>query len=656
SELFSELIPGSSELREGLRLTGRAGLAYIMLPESQFARVLHTNYIPSTRELGEIRQVVAEPQGRIAKVDEDIARLRAERQELQQFVECHRTLAGPFRRFPVDIWTRIFVHCLPTTNLNVAVCTVKEAPLLLTTVCRGWREIAVNTPRLWSSLHLSIPRPPTSGSEESEPPHPDLHAMIHQGIKLWLSRSGSRPLTLSVETMYEVPPRAAWPGSLVESELELEPNHCADFMSLLAGYSRRWKVLSLGLAMKALYQWPIEKLVAEDVPLLEAIYTGEFALFKDNSQDSVHPETTHIDSGRAPIANLLCRAHSLRILHIDPASVQSLHIPLEWGRLTELSLNIQPPWSPGSSSSESPIVVLQRLAQKCLSLVTLIFRCHLPDVLTGITSSSPIELNSLRGLSLLFDGQFCDYTDPDDELDRPGPYPFVSSLEYIYSSISAPQLLRLTLQLGHNHWGDPATDDVLPFHVLIRTSPRLTHLRLIGYHILGAIPLSRCLQSAMSLTTLKLQPGIPRYPYSGIPRVPYPGRGRALPPPGWVSQFLSSLNINNDGSTICLHLETFECGRCSLDDISSILEFFQGEGRRSSLRYFRADMGDVWRKEADTLTSASLAETLESLRKVHGISVDLEWNQVEPVPDTWQEVSQARVGLPTVRVGEGTDW
>ncbi|KAK1231224.1 hypothetical protein PQX77_005660 [Marasmius sp. AFHP31] len=606
-----------------------------MLPESQFARVLHTNYIPSTRELGEIRQVVAEPQGRIAKVDEDIARLRAERQELQQFVECHRTLAGPFRRFPVDIWTRIFVHCLPTTNLNVAVCTVKEAPLLLTTVCRAWREIAVNTPRLWSSLHLSVPRPPTSGSEESEAPHPDLHAMMLQGIKLWLSRSGSRPLTLSVETMYEVPPRAAWPGSLVESELG--PNHCADFMSLLADYSRRWKVLSLGLAMKALYQWPIEKLVAEDVPLLEAIYTGDFALFKDNFQGPFHPETTHTDSGCAPIANLLCRAPSLCVLHIDPASGQSLHIPLEWGRLTELSLNIQRPWSPGSSSSESPIVVLQGLAQKCLSLVTLIFRCYLPDVSAGITSSSPVELNSLRELSLLFDGQF--YTDPDDELD-PGPYPFVSSLELIYSSISAPQLLRLTLQLGHNHWGGPAVGDVLPFHVLIRTSPRLTHLRLIGYHILGAKPLSQCLQSATSLITLKLQPGIPRYPYPGIPQVPHSGRGRT---PGWVSQFLSSLNIDNNGSIICPRLETFECGRCSQDDIPSILEFLQGEGRQSSLRYFKADMGDVWGKEVDTLTSASLAETLESLRKVHGISVDLEWNKAEPVPDTWQERALERL-------------
>ncbi|KAK1231225.1 hypothetical protein PQX77_005661 [Marasmius sp. AFHP31] len=619
--------------------------AHIMLPESQFASVLHTNYIPSTRELGEIRRLVLDPQGRVRKDDEDIARLRAERHELQQFVNSHSALAVPSRRLSVDIWAQIFVHCMPRTSLNVAVCTVREAPLLLTTVCRTWREIALNTPRLWSCLHINIPRPIPSSSGKSEIPNPDERVAVLEGIKLWLSRSGSRPLTLSVETTHPVPPR--WPVSLAENDLE--PNHCADFLGLLAEYSHRWKVLSLGLAMRASYQWPIDRLTADEVPLLETVYTGESTLFMEIFRDPFPSVTIH--SSRTPAANLLCRAPSLRALHINPGSVRSLHIPLGWARLTELNISLQRRLNPGSPSSESPIIALQTIAETCSSLATLTFRCDLPHVPTEATpsSSSPIEWSSLRDLNLLFDGQFCNYTNLSDseELEHPDSYPFDPSLKSIYSSIRTPHLLRLTLQLGHCHWGDPASGDILPFDVLLRSSPRLTHLQLIGYHILAAKALSQCLQSTTSsLSTLKLQPG--------IAPVVYPGRGRSLPPPGWVSQFLTSLN--NSGAIACPQLESFDCGWCSRDDIPSILEFLQDEGRRARLRYFKADMGELWGEEVDALTSAGLAETLQSLRTVNGIlSVDLEWNEVEPLLDTrWQQDSHG--GLPTVSPWEGSEW
>ncbi|KAK1222570.1 hypothetical protein PQX77_014584, partial [Marasmius sp. AFHP31] len=65
----------------------RACTADIMLPKSHFAGVLYTNYVPSTKELNEIRDLVVEPQERIRKLDNEIAGIQAERDELQQFVD-----------------------------------------------------------------------------------------------------------------------------------------------------------------------------------------------------------------------------------------------------------------------------------------------------------------------------------------------------------------------------------------------------------------------------------------------------------------------------------------------------------------------------------------------------------------------------------------
>ncbi|KAK1222668.1 hypothetical protein PQX77_014478 [Marasmius sp. AFHP31] len=137
-----------------------------MLPESHFTRVLYTNYVPSTKELNKIRHLIIEPQEKIGKLNEEIARLQAERDELQQLVDGHFALAAPFWRFPADIWGEIYAHCLPVNKMNVAVCTVEEAPLLLTAVCRAWREIALSTPRLWSSVHFSVSDPPPSTKDD----------------------------------------------------------------------------------------------------------------------------------------------------------------------------------------------------------------------------------------------------------------------------------------------------------------------------------------------------------------------------------------------------------------------------------------------------------------------------------------------------------
>ncbi|KAK1217921.1 hypothetical protein PQX77_019396 [Marasmius sp. AFHP31] len=592
-----------------------------MVPETHFARVLHTNHVPSTQELNQIQHLVIGPQERIRNLNEEITRLQAERDELQRFVDDHLALAAPFRRFPADVWGEIFVHCLPAHSQSLAVCTVTQAPLLLTAVCRAWREIALNTPRLWSSVHFSVSDSPSVIT--TDPLYLEHHESTLQGMKLWLDRSGSRPLTLSIHMGDNMSPLSL-SGEGNNSEFSI----CMKLMNLLVGYSRRWKSLSLGIGVMPSYQRALEHLVADDVLLLETVHTGDFNLFIDYHTLAHGTSSINGMLRPAPIANILCKLSSLRSLHLQHGSMASLRIPLDWARITGLDINLQPS---GFDRVPYPIVILQRIAQTCRSLVILTFRSPLPP---GRSLTGPLVWSTLQELRLTFDGHSGNYlAHPPSVLTGPT----LSYVKDISSSIIAPQLIRLTLQFAGFEPGGPLVlaDNVLPFHTLIEGTPHLTHLQIVGYHILGAEALSRCLQAAPSLITLKLEPEWPRAGWTT-----YTGstvgllRARPLdqpiaPPADWAPNLLSSLN--ELGS--CPQLEVLDCGRCRAEDMPSILKFVQDESRLSRVKQLRADMGGLLPQQVPTMTSPSLSESLRSLRAMYDVSVDLKWEEtVEPIP------------------------
>ncbi|KAJ7181106.1 hypothetical protein C8R46DRAFT_828947, partial [Mycena filopes] len=52
----------------------------------------------------------------------------------------------PILTIPFEITAVIFVHCLPDTPARPS---STMAPILLTRICRQWRDIAGSTPKLW---------------------------------------------------------------------------------------------------------------------------------------------------------------------------------------------------------------------------------------------------------------------------------------------------------------------------------------------------------------------------------------------------------------------------------------------------------------------------------------------------------------------------
>ncbi|KAF7346014.1 F-box domain-containing protein [Mycena sanguinolenta] len=58
----------------------------------------------------------------------------------------------PVLFLPPEITSRIFVECLPEQHGGAASALPGCAPVLLMRVCRRWKDIALSTPRLWSSM------------------------------------------------------------------------------------------------------------------------------------------------------------------------------------------------------------------------------------------------------------------------------------------------------------------------------------------------------------------------------------------------------------------------------------------------------------------------------------------------------------------------
>ncbi|KAJ7109060.1 hypothetical protein C8R43DRAFT_905037, partial [Mycena crocata] len=90
-------------------------------------------------------------------------------------------LAHPVLTLPCEITTEIFLHFIPVYP-RCPPLTGLFSPILLTYVCRKWREIAFSTPSLWRAMSLSFER--------------YYNHRTVAFVKAWLARSHSRSLSI----------------------------------------------------------------------------------------------------------------------------------------------------------------------------------------------------------------------------------------------------------------------------------------------------------------------------------------------------------------------------------------------------------------------------------------------------------------------------
>ncbi|KAJ7747729.1 hypothetical protein B0H16DRAFT_1692274 [Mycena metata] len=122
--------------------------------DSPFLDRVHSNYIPSDDEIEGIQAELLARSRDLERINELIRSLTAERDKVQDYIDVHKALISYPQRLPHDIVQEIFIACLP--HDSNAVMSRKEAPLLLCEICSAWRNLALNTPTLWASLHAPV--------------------------------------------------------------------------------------------------------------------------------------------------------------------------------------------------------------------------------------------------------------------------------------------------------------------------------------------------------------------------------------------------------------------------------------------------------------------------------------------------------------------
>ncbi|KAG1745308.1 hypothetical protein EDB19DRAFT_1906420 [Suillus lakei] len=165
------------------------------LTPTSFSYRRPTSHVPSDN-VSTIHAVVTQRKSQLAALDDHInllnhildklqgiqVKLKEKRVLVQESLTFHEALASPTRcLLPSELLGEIFLRCLPQTSYVTP--SSNDCPLVLTRICRQWRAVALSTPRLWTSLSISLLKAEMSGGD---------------AYKFWLEKARSIPLSIRV--------------------------------------------------------------------------------------------------------------------------------------------------------------------------------------------------------------------------------------------------------------------------------------------------------------------------------------------------------------------------------------------------------------------------------------------------------------------------
>ncbi|KAJ2915552.1 hypothetical protein MD484_g4883, partial [Candolleomyces efflorescens] len=131
---------------------------------SPFTHHFNTNYVLSDNEVVTIRGLIS--QGKMI-MDDIQQRKGAPERELRELenrwkaqkreVEGHKALLSPIKRIPVDILSSIFLAALEGYHGLPQKISAHHSAIVISHVCRSWRNLAISTKLLWCNLLIDIP-------------------------------------------------------------------------------------------------------------------------------------------------------------------------------------------------------------------------------------------------------------------------------------------------------------------------------------------------------------------------------------------------------------------------------------------------------------------------------------------------------------------
>ncbi|EAU81611.1 hypothetical protein CC1G_02627 [Coprinopsis cinerea okayama7 len=298
------------------------------IASSPFSPHLGTNYAPSDSEIAHLRDYIgdltphlADLEGKVEAAERALAAAAKKRDGYLQFVDNHRALLSPIRRMPLDVTRTIFQHCLP--DKHNAIMSTSQAPLLLTMVCRQWREIVLNFPAMWSSLHIPVVTVPAMRffHRSTTPPIDSwTRRMKHrnQAVTRWLNRAKGSKLSISLATD---------PNDESFSD-EDDQEVVAELLDILKERASQLQRLKLSTTQRIANR--VLSIPPSQVPELRVIHINIYNPFSD------FPFPATNASSRIP-ANGIIASPTLRTVHVESIPQRLIELSVEWENITDLT-------------------------------------------------------------------------------------------------------------------------------------------------------------------------------------------------------------------------------------------------------------------------------------------------------------------------------
>ncbi|KAL0067962.1 hypothetical protein AAF712_004865 [Marasmius tenuissimus] len=152
------------------------------------------------REYDDLRRISAALDNEIARLRASLEAFEKKKNDTDARLSAYRSALSPYRRLPIEILRIIFELCVEEdANINArleytsqfpdssSTLDIDKCPWALSQVCRGWRNLVVSLPALWTAIDMNW--------TEGEGKLPD--ALVERRLSLMLQRSRDQPLLVS---------------------------------------------------------------------------------------------------------------------------------------------------------------------------------------------------------------------------------------------------------------------------------------------------------------------------------------------------------------------------------------------------------------------------------------------------------------------------
>ncbi|KAH6910996.1 hypothetical protein BKA70DRAFT_50686 [Coprinopsis sp. MPI-PUGE-AT-0042] len=306
---------------------------------------------------------------------------------------------------PPDILRSIFSHCVPHYTIERSM-QVSSAPLLLTQICRHWRDLAIKTPTLWSTIFLRIPVPPRGRYHPSHLPWDaqegdiDIEAegasdalsasledvwrrkteSLVSLTNIWLSRAEGCPLSIFFR---DVDSDSHLPSSPLSDTDSFTQKPVDRLLSLICARSSQWAQLDLRVPESGASEGTFLSQPPSQTPHLRTIRVQWSPTRPDRVPLSDHSESTPpsqdhdldtVKTAQRPSFHIF-EATRLHHLSIDNFNGHFKDLSVAWGNLTELSYTGRPARYYGAHSpppdriTQFPPSAALALLQECPNLL-----------------------------------------------------------------------------------------------------------------------------------------------------------------------------------------------------------------------------------------------------------------------------------------------